>query len=379
MFVLIDKVNFENKGAELMLYAIEDKLKEHFKKDINVVLTCEIPVNKKKYFRIAPKSWEFLGSFILSKLGYVKLKDITLVLNAAGFYFSDQWIWVKDYYDEDVHHYVLNQKTYFSLLKKYGAKQILLPQAFGPFKKIQALRTIKAVFPYFDLVFIRDDSSCQYLIEAVGKHENIQHAPDFTSLYKPPVFEKFKNIAEGAIVIIANSKMLINVKKNEANNYFPFMVKLIKWALATQRNVLLLNHEGKRDENLIMDLYRTCKVEGDKLHMYPNLDAPTLKYIIGLAYIVFSSRYHGVISALSQEVPTLCVGWSHKYQSVFNDYKFAEGYLDTCDEGLLLKQLDYVFDAKNNQKIRAHLKKQAEVQKQLTEQMWQKVFDIFYK
>lgn len=64
MFVLIDKVNFENKGAELMLYAIEDKLKEHFKKDINVVLTCEIPVNKKNIFVLLQNHgnfWEVLS------------------------------------------------------------------------------------------------------------------------------------------------------------------------------------------------------------------------------------------------------------------------------------------------------------------------------
>ena len=46
------------------------------------------------------------------------------------------------------------------------------------------------------------------------------------------------------------------------------------------------------------------------------LSAAQVKSVIGSCDILLSSRYHALIAALSQQVPAVAIGWSHKYDEL---------------------------------------------------------------
>jgi polysaccharide pyruvyl transferase WcaK-like protein len=92
--------------------------------------------------------------------------------------------------------------------------------------------------------------------------------------------------------------------------------------------------------------------------------------------VVVSSRYHSLIGSLSQAIPSICVGWSHKYQELFSDYHLPEGILGidvTRDQ--LQAVLEGFLNGSTRQGIIERLASSSKTQKETVTKMWNRVFD----
>lgn len=66
---------------------------------------------------------------------------------------------------------------------------------------------------------------------------------------------------------------------------------------------------------------------GDKkkvLFLDQEMGSQELRYIIGKCDLFVASRFHAMISSLAMQVPTLVIGWSHKYKEVLDMFGLAE-------------------------------------------------------
>ncbi|MBU0617614.1 MAG: polysaccharide pyruvyl transferase family protein [Planctomycetes bacterium] len=67
------------------------------------------------------------------------------------------------------------------------------------------------------------------------------------------------------------------------------------------------------------------------------LDAEALRVLIGKCRFLVASRFHAMISGLATGVPTMLVGWSHKYAEVlemFDLEKYALDYAELSEDAL---------------------------------------------
>ncbi|MGM0407607.1 MAG: polysaccharide pyruvyl transferase family protein [Bacteroidota bacterium] len=320
MNIQIDHTSFNNLGAELMHDAIIRAVKSKYPNASFIAgksLRKSPPEKLQKAGLLSHKINNSIKRILSKQLlkskfepwnyGLLLNDNIDVVFDAGGFRFGDQWM----------HNPSKNKKlkTYYSTLKKRGAKIIFLPQAFGPFEKPASVEAINIVFKYADLIYARDQESFHHLNAIFPDSKKIKIAKDFTI----DVSAAEKNeIITNKICIIPNKRMLTHVVQENTETYLNTLVEIISLLLRRDFEVFLMSFCDVEDLKVCHDIREKLD---NNIPIYSGLSGSEAKAIIKSCYAVYSSRYHGVVSALNQNVPCMTSSWSHKYGELLAEYK----------------------------------------------------------
>ena len=205
-----------------------------------------------------------------------------------------------------------------------------------------------------------------------GERGNIRQYPDFTNLIEGVVPEYFDREQHG-VCLVPNYRMVDKTDGSLSSAYLPFMVRCAQRLKNKGAKPFILVHEGAKDRWLADQISGGA---GD-LPILVEDDPLKIKGILGASFATIGSRFHGLVSALSQGVPSLATGWSHKYQELFRDYGFEQGVVpvDIVDNELFEK-IDWLTDEKVNRQISDSLMKESSRLKSLSNKMWDKVFSV---
>lgn len=375
----IRKAGFVNKGAELMLYAILDKMKKEFA-DAEFAMAptgsvglapylkrAELKLYQKAHLWRKGRQLGLLAALIPERMrdmyGIVLDKEVDIVFDAAGFEYTDQWG------DQVCMELADSCKRW----KKNGTKVILLPQAFGPFKSKSNRKAIKTIVENADLVFAREKVSYDYLVDVVGERQNLKMAVDFTNIVEGIVPEQFDHEAN-RFCIVPNYRMIDKTSKADSDAYLPFMIEVMRYAYEKGQKPFILVHEGAND---LMLAEKIRDAVSQDVQIIKEAHPLKIKGILGVSTGTVGSRFHGLVSALSQGTPALATGWSHKYQMLFQDYGFPEGLLNvhmTQDE--LQKTMDLIIDETSKQNVIKKIQSNSHILKKETEKMWHEVKNL---
>ena len=371
MNVLIEEIGSNNKGAYLMFLAVKEKIEHQYKNNKIVVddgyfsrvEEAEHNLYRFAHFqRVKIKIHNFINSAQLARYHLVKTEDVNLVLNAGGYANGD--FWYENFGEKGFNRKLLRYRN----LKKKGIPIILLPQAFDKFTSSFIKQYIIEVHNLVDLIYARDQVSLENLHNVIGISEKIKLAPDFTNLIEAPS----NNLIKGDYVtIIPNSKM-IEAGIITRDTYIESLCIMASTVHARGVNVVFLNHEGKADEELILEVQNRINFEN---LMLTNLTALEVKSVIKDSLLLITGRFHGLVSALSQEVPVLATSWSHKYKELLSDYDVEGQLVDINNKEELLSKISQNLDYKHIQSLKILLKKNSAIQKIKAEDMWQEIFE----
>lgn len=376
MITEVRGIHFPNKGAELMLVAIQQKLRETLQ-DVSFVLEPRQAYSYRAPYGLLQKfrynkfgvDWDALGrglpNSVRKNYGLVMEREIDVVLDASGFAYGDQWGAAKA---------GRRAADHIEGWKKEGKKVVLLPQAFGPFTSEPIQAAMRTILEHADLVYARDPQSYSYL-EALGPGAvNLRQAPDFTNLVKGDLPRSYE--VPGKTCVIVNSKML-EMTGEEGERYVPLMTALTRHLAGCEMAPFLLVHEGEKDLKLAQDVQRGAAEAGFQVPLRQEDDPVMVKGIIGQCQGLISSRFHGLVSGLSQGVPSLGTGWSHKYQMLFQDYGCPENLI-ALDQGdaAALQQLSSLTDRTKRKALAERTAAHAKEQKVLAETMWDEVISV---
>ena len=378
MIIEIRKAGFVNKGAELMLHAVVQQLRSRYPEAKLTMppLMGGAPdtFEKMQALNLYPKAWllrkgiQFgqLGKLAPTKLrrayGIILDEEVDVVVDAAGFSYSDQW-------GIGSSRELARSSDNW---KKKGTKLILLPQALGPYKKNSIDKYVRRWVDNADLIFPREPDSYNYVTEVVGEQDKIRMYPDFTNLVKGTLPADYDS-SDKRVAIVPNYRMVDKTNENESRAYLPFLIRTAKYLVEKGVKPFVLVHEGENDQILAEKVSEAVGgipivKETDPLH---------IKGIIGTCDATVGSRFHGLVSALSQGVPSVATGWSHKYERLFQDYGFDEGLVSVTDSDQTLhSKLDFLINSDSAKQLRNQLNRKSDELKGLSEEMWGKVFAV---
>lgn len=136
---------------------------------------------------------------------------------------------------------------------------------------------------------------------------------------------------------------------------------------------MILNHEGKDDEDLAFQIQK--EVNGE-IEVVTGLNALEVKGLISSAYLVISSRFHGVASTLNTCVPCLATSWSHKYAELFRDFGQEDCVLPLDNIDIAQQKIKDFMSEKKNAEIRKALQKVSPKIQADTKRMWEEVWKL---
>jgi len=264
-----------------------------------------------------------------------------------------------------------------------GVPVIKLSQALGPFKNSLNRRLSKRFLPKCKRIFTRGYLTHEFTQGLLQLEGSIEKAADIAFLYEPEYSlsqeneEKTADLhakilewkrADEKVISIVPSSLVLKRSLEQGDDY---PGKLLNLVLDTRnkavRYVFLPNGTREGSEktmnndivaiNAIREKFRVelASEEFKKIEWVDyDINTRGVRKIISATDGLVSSRYHAMVAGLSLCVPTMVIGWSHKYRETLADFGMQSYAIDykTIDLNILKAYRNFI---NNLEPIKAQL------------------------
>lgn len=363
----INGTGTHNRGAELMAIAASQRIRASFPDARIVVSSCFGKPSDIEKYGLA-RTWEHRGfvrgkiktaiSYMLSRLqrNVVEPIEVDVVLDASGFAFSDQWGEKRARRETKV---LLHPSRRHQML-------IMLPQALGPFENPGVAEHARKLFERAKLICARDTQSL-LSVQRLQDYPQLRQYPDFT-VGVAPGSAAGKGLPDKYCAIVPNYRMLD--KGKSAAEYLDFLRHAIASMVSQNMVPAFVLHDASEDRRVIE------KLGSEYAHfpVFTDSDPRILKAMLGKAEFVIGSRFHALVSALSQGVPCIGAGWSHKYPELFRDFDCPELLAPDLADLASLDQIISILSATESRKpLTERISTAGAKLKQRSNEMWAEV------
>ena len=245
-----------------------------------------------------------------------------------------------------------------------GVPVVKCAQALGSFENPINKWAAKTYLPKMAAIISRGAVTHEYL-EGL-KLTNITAGADYAFLLE--VMDQDKKLAEqkfdatffeGSKVVGISPSVVMQKKVDVAGgSYVREMVDFIDYVTQEKGyKVALLPHSVRtgtdkthnNDLPLCQEIFAKVAMKDKVLFIDQEIGSQELRHIIGLCDLFVASRFHAMISSLAMSVPTLVIGWSHKYKEVLDMFGLAKWAFG--QDKLSQTYLRERFDALDSEKI----------------------------
>ena len=305
---------------------------------------------------------------ILDIYGGVPLSKIDALVDVSGFAFTDQWG------TAPIRDFIRLAKAY----KKKELPVVMLPQGFGPFKEPESREAMATLTETVDRIYARDDVSLRHLRSVSASTGHITTAPDITLFY-PDTIQSIRPAEDAAYsCIIPNVRMLDQGKGKWGERYESLLAR-IGDALESkgERACLLIHDTSGKDVDIAK---RVRSLMNTNIEIVQRDDPIALKEFISRSKLVVTSRYHGAVASFASGVPSICFGWSHKYEMLYNYFDLSSHFFGYEEETKnIVKRAIEMTNTEVNNCVRSNIVDKIGKTKSKNDSMWRKVVSILSK
>lgn len=215
-------------------------------------------------------------------------------------------------------------------------------QAIGPFNRWY-LRLSLPLLRFVKVIYARGKETANCLWR-----EGIQYqlAPDIAFLLEQESAEvPFSNY----ITVVPSSVVMNHYDKAHGKGAYLNMISAVINNLSENgHNICLLAHSYKRGRDLnnndypvCQDLFEAARIDNVVLYDVSAKTPGQLKTVLSCSDVVFTSRFHAMIAALSSVVPVVVASWSHKYREVLDIFGLGEFEMpwQDIDSSVIIKHI----------------------------------------
>ncbi len=219
-----------------------------------------------------------------------------------------------------------------------GVPVVKCAQALGPFNNPINAAAAKLFLPRMAAIVSRGATTHGYLqtlrLSNVTEGADYAFLLDVTKAEAASAPSKFDLSVLGKKKIVGISPSVVMKKKVDAagGDYEREIVGFIDYLTSEGYGVMLVPHSVRtgsekthnNDLPLCRDIYAQILTPQDSVFLNSELSSGELRYLIGVCDYFVASRFHAMVSSLAMSVPTLVIGWSHKYREVLEMFELQE-------------------------------------------------------
>jgi polysaccharide pyruvyl transferase WcaK-like protein len=245
---------------------------------------------------------------VLTRSDWVDDSMLDALVDVSGFAFSDQWG------PGLARRFARLAECYF----RRGKPVVLLPQAMGPFTDPEVRSAFRRITAHADLVYARDRLSFGYALKVTEFPERLRQAADIT-LFDGAAATSSTPEQGDVCWLIPNSRML-DLGADEWREHYVESLELAgRRMLESGADVRVLVH-SREAADVALGERLIAAMPGVWPAVVQEDDPRQVKRLLGLSRAVVGSRYHGLVGAFAQGVPSIGLGWSHKYTGLYDDF-----------------------------------------------------------
>lgn len=343
MKVLITGAQFNNKGAQSLLFSVMNELRNRYQNvqiyylpldlgnkyldsdyDFNIVydnrfvddFQFSIKEHVKAYIKMMlftikdKKRYEKHGFHNL----YSIINQIDVMVDVSGYQLTSNAALSDNY------RYI----RYINLAKRQGVPVVLLPQSFGPFdykdRKINV--QIKKTLNRVDMIFARETDGKNQLEEYYGI-KNVNVLPDIVlqsseikhdnifRYHKEHILSTLHLNTHNNVGVIPNLQTVVHGNEAQVIQIYSLIIEEL---IAKDKKVYIFRHSN--DLEFCRKIYEIFE-NNDKVFLIEN-DFNCFEYseFVKQFDFLIASRYHAVVHAYKQGIPAVVLGWAIKYLEI---------------------------------------------------------------
>lgn len=363
--------NFENKGAQSMLFIAVDQIRRLYPEAEILYRTDEVYDYSNYKFTRFRMSKETIRIAIGGAPGVCarivrlfkdcikfcvnmrrdlfvefsnakELKKLDCIVDISGFALGDKWSY------RDNIKYLLN----LELADKLDIPMFIMPQSIGPFEYEKVTSDLKAKklrsklckhLQHSKVIFVREKDGLASLAD-IGVKENVKLSYDLVlqnkdinikNVYKKMPQYKIPEIpTKNNVAIIPNKQLFVHGKADSIMNVYK---KIVKKLTDLNKEIYIVKH-SKLDREICEDIYNDNR--SLNVHLI-NEELSCLEYdmITTKFEFIIGARFHGIVHALRNDVPCIALGWAVKYETLMKEIGLEKFVFDVTSNEFVMEDI----------------------------------------
>lgn len=266
-------------------------------------------------------------------------------------------------------------------LRRY-VKIFFFTQDFGPPTGILTKFFAKIIMRQAQAIFVRSQRSKVLLESVIGVSPKIIGPyPDVTFRFR---CEEEVVPTQKYDLAVVPSAILFNQYEDRYLNALEFVIRNFQ----DGKKIIILTHNftsnGSSSDTQVVAMLKSRLSDLEYVDSIEHrMSAIAMKAVIGQASFVVTSRYHALVGALSQSIPAVALGWSHKYEELLGIYGLedaslpAELWLENAN--YILRKINELLCGSVVQRLKARNRENIELVDESIESMKTLVLDAYFE